>query len=101
MATVTITSVGEIRLWVPYTNETFECQATSSDGTRIVHTWYYNDAFVQESETIILSVNGSLFLLMQNEADGGRSRLGQYKCVASNGSSEAEIVYNLHDGNGA
>lgn len=94
-----IISVGGPRVWNPYTNEVFECQATSDDSTPyVVRTWYYNDVVVQESATVILAPNGSLVLLMQNEADGGESRLGQYKCVASNGFSQAEVIYTLIDG---
>ena len=99
VATV-ITSVGGNRVWIPYTNEVFECHAISDDSTPVGRTWYYNEAIVQESATVIVAVNGSLVLLMQNDTDGGQSRIGQYRCVASNGFSQAELIYTLEE-NGA
>lgn len=100
VATV-ITSVGGSRPFIAYQNEVFDCQATSDDSTPVVRTWYFNDVVVVESPTVIIAPNGSLILLMQNETDGGLSRVGQYRCVASNGFSQQELIYTLDNGNGA
>jgi len=98
----TMISGGGDRAFIPYKNEVFDCQATSDPITPdLTRTWYISDVLVQESATVIFAPNGSLVLLLQNETNGGENRLGQYKCVVSNGVSQAEVIYNLGNTNGS
>lgn len=94
VATVMI-SVGGQRPWIAYQTEVFDCEATSDDSTPLTHRWTYNGFTILETESIYVAVNGSLVIVMQNDTDGGESRQGEYRCVASNGHSQAEVVYIL------
>lgn len=89
----TITNEGGSRPWIAFQNEVFDVKATTDDSTTLTYHWTHNGYTIQETEKIYVATNGSLVILTQNDTDGGESRMGEYRCVVSNGFSQSEIVY--------
>ena len=80
---------------VPFRDAVFPCSATTDRSTKLTRRWLLDDEQISEDDSIFVSENGSLVILMSEEADGGVSRAGVYKCHATNGYSSSDIYVKL------
>jgi hypothetical protein len=81
---------------IPFRDVTFSCAATSDSTTRITRQWYHENETVMRERNVYVLSNGSLVMRLSEDSDGGRSRVGIYRCVVTNGYSSAEAYARLY-----
>lgn len=82
--------------FTPFHDVIFPCSATIDPTTPINRRWFHENETIMKERTAFVANNGSLVLRLSEEDDGGRSRVGTYRCVVTNGYSSAERHVRLY-----
>ena len=80
----------------PFRDVTYPCRATTDRATPLDRHWFRDDERIYEDPLVYVADNGSLVMLLSQEADGGLSRAGVYRCHVTNGYSSSDINVRLY-----